>query len=1618
MAEGEKFITQLGLDANELLAGLDGVAQAYEEAGGKLLKTISVIDRVNDANERLSRTVKVLTDNGKILTFVAVTNAEGMSTLSTSIERSDKSVKELTKALKELGAIKPPVKDLAEEATKAVAAQAKLNQVLGETIDLTKFGVAAASDYAASIRKTEEATVRAQIALKSLATTKSPFDVQALSDYIRKQVELNQAEKAALEIRANAQLKSLSSTKSPLDVNSLAATASEQQKLWDAEKQANEDRKTDFNKLNQIQSAMNTQMLGQVALEQRLQDEAKRTAAIKEKTSFTNKKLYTESAFDVKKISEATKANDELNKEWIRSLQTIETGYERIGQALSSEDFTKAVNELHAIDARKTLNQAFPAGGNLNVDEQLRHQQAIQTASRSVASGAISPQEFNQIVQSIQTGTINLQNMSTAATQVANNVTAVKNAAAGAIPQTTSLLLSFQSLVRIFQVQLLHSFFGDLSRGMQSSLEDAVQLQIRISEIKTITQDARVTTDGWTASLRSISDSFGLELLDVAEGAYEAISNQIVNTTTAMGFLSEAANFARATVSTFGQSVNLLSSILNAFNINAIETERVAAILFKTIELGRVRAEDMADTIGATARLAEQAGVSFEEFSASIAVSTIQGVRFDSANTLMRNVLLKLLKPTDEMRQLFKQWGVETGEAAIATFGFAGVLKKFSEELEKGGIGRLAESLQELRAIQGVVTLSGGDFDAKFAATLDKIGGSAAGAKKSLEEYAKAVKLTQDSAGFKFERQQQQFKNVFTVDFGDKFLRELVFMSDQVGGLTESFKVLADSVVAFVRPLVGATVGFTNLLQIISTATSTVGVNANAFVGLSGAVGGTVVAIAALNLASVITSLLGFSAATATATTAIRGLKVALISLGLSNPFTIGLAVAAAAVGFFYSVYSSTQDKIRTLDIDTKNEFLKSIEVVQKAREAAAAADLASTRRVLAEKLQSHNRALVPVTKEFNALIANTVVEVDDLIDRLKGLPTLASLLGTKGEDANLSAEAVAEAFDKVIKRVAKDIEKSLNLSDKLQVNASSQNFKEALLGLDGEEAIGAYIKKYEVLLDRAREAGTVGANGLVKDAEAARSNYSEANDILEEISSKRFDLFKETKKSIEDSLKLTKKLTETFEEKQFERSLEGKSDKTQARLLAEKARSVRQEANKLAESGDYEGARAKFELADTFYDQSIDKSNALNKKKKGRGRSSETQGLLSEEQALQSERLALEEKFRKEQEEKQKRNETDSDYDRDARQELLEEQLKLEEDYRKGLDNQLKKQNEILTSAKEFKKASEELLATQKELTAELERQAELKSSSEKNRSGALTDFYGAAAQYSQSHSIRDLGVLDTTGDVKKVERSLNEIPGLIEKAKEIENNKNLPDKDRYKQVEGIRNQIKDRIAIGQDYDAKYGTDKEQRKIGDVTQRELEARIGESSDKAILATRDAVDSSTAYDKLKASLDTIEKATLAATEAKTQETDVVKKTIAAMEAMNKSIEEMNARIREANTTLPPDQQKSQLTPLPIPAHAAGGLLGGPSPSGPGDNQLIFARTGEFIVNAASTKRFYSQLVAMNNGHMPKGYANGGQVTNNFGGISINVPTGTPVKQTREIASQLRRGLRNRTISLQ
>lgn len=327
------------------------------------------------------------------------------------------------------------------------------------------------------------------------------------------------------------------------------------------------------------------------------------------------------------------------------------------------------------------------------------------------------------------------------------------------------LFITWQGIVRLIQAQLIKKAISDIGSAMASSVEDASKFSKAMAEIRTISQDAPQSVEKWRSEIIKLSNAFGQSPTDVANAAYETLSNQIAKGPEVVDFLTTAMKFGAATVSTTTDSVNLLSSALKSFNLPTSDAERVASIFFKTIDLGRVRAKDLADTFGRVGSIANQAGIKLEEVAAAIATITIRGVKPADSMTILSNVIQKLISPTAEMKKLFAEWGVESGQAAIAAFGFQGVLARLNEESQKGTEG-FAQLFNNVRGLRGAFQLSGQGFS-DYQQNLQKI-------TQGQKEYNAASKEYLESPGKQLDIATQKIKNLFQEDFGKNAVQTLV----------------------------------------------------------------------------------------------------------------------------------------------------------------------------------------------------------------------------------------------------------------------------------------------------------------------------------------------------------------------------------------------------------------------------------------------------------------------------------------------------------------------------------------------------------------------------------------------------------------------------------------------------------------------------------------------------------------------------------------------------------------------------------------------------------------------------------------------------------------------------
>lgn len=304
---------------------------------------------------------------------------------------------------------------------------------------------------------------------------------------------------------------------------------------------------------------------------------------------------------------------------------------------------------------------------------------------------------------------------------LANNVTKTTTA----VNQANQGFTQFAKTLRtILITRAIIGSLGLLTNALRESAQAAEEFQLKIEQIQTIGEGLNSTSEQLSNRVLTLSRSLGTDSVDTAAGLYQVLSNQVVEAGESFAFLEQAQKLSLVAIGSTQEAVDTLSSIMNAYSLDASEAARASDVLFEAVNVGRFKLEDIADIIGRVTPLANEMGISFEEVLAAMAAMTQQGVRADTAITQLRAILTKSLKPTEALANLYKRWGVEDGPAAIQAFGgLQGLLVAIQKETG-GSTAETAKLFNEVRGLAGVLAL-GTDDGKSFGEALTALQNSA-----------------------------------------------------------------------------------------------------------------------------------------------------------------------------------------------------------------------------------------------------------------------------------------------------------------------------------------------------------------------------------------------------------------------------------------------------------------------------------------------------------------------------------------------------------------------------------------------------------------------------------------------------------------------------------------------------------------------------------------------------------------------------------------------------------------------------------------------------------------------------------------------------------------------------
>lgn len=189
---------------------------------------------------------------------------------------------------------------------------------------------------------------------------------------------------------------------------------------------------------------------------------------------------------------------------------------------------------------------------------------------------------------------------------------------------------------------------GVASATASISFEDAM------AKVSTIADDTVVSYDDMKKSIIDLSNQTGISAEAIADNVYNAISAG-QSTGDAVNFVSESTKLAKAGFAEAGQSLDVLTTIMNAYGLEADQVGKVSDTLVQIQNKGKTTVAELSGTMGKIIPTANSMGVSLDQLGAGYSLMTSKGIATAETTTYMNSLLNELGKSGTKASEALKK---------------------------------------------------------------------------------------------------------------------------------------------------------------------------------------------------------------------------------------------------------------------------------------------------------------------------------------------------------------------------------------------------------------------------------------------------------------------------------------------------------------------------------------------------------------------------------------------------------------------------------------------------------------------------------------------------------------------------------------------------------------------------------------------------------------------------------------------------------------------------------------------------------------------------------------------------------------------------------------------------
>ena len=253
-----------------------------------------------------------------------------------------------------------------------------------------------------------------------------------------------------------------------------------------------------------------------------------------------------------------------------------------------------------------------------------------------------------------------------------------------------------------------------------------------MAKVSTIADTTQVPLGDLKKGILDLSDQTGISSEEIANNVYDAISAG-QQTGDAVNFVSNSTKLAKAGFAEAGQSLDLLTTIMNSYGLKAQDVTKVSDTLIQTQNLGKVTVGQLSADMGKVIPTAKSLGVNLEQVASGYAIMTSKGIKSAETTTYMNSMLNELGKSgTAANKALKKASGKSFPELIKSGKSLGDILAIMEKDAKKSGksLSDMFGSAEAGKAALVLSSKSGKEFNDMLGKMKDSAGSTETAFKK------------------------------------------------------------------------------------------------------------------------------------------------------------------------------------------------------------------------------------------------------------------------------------------------------------------------------------------------------------------------------------------------------------------------------------------------------------------------------------------------------------------------------------------------------------------------------------------------------------------------------------------------------------------------------------------------------------------------------------------------------------------------------------------------------------------------------------------------------------------------------------------------------------------------